>query len=99
MLLQLQPYTFTIVYKLGKEMIFADILSCTYINSRPNKDLEDLMYAVNSVMDNLPISDHKLKVIRENDSTLTKLKDTIKSGWPEKEIRDSPRAKRLSEFL
>ena len=42
------------------------------------------MYTVNLVVDNLPVSGPTLKVISENDSTPTKLKDTIKSGWPEK---------------
>ena len=89
MLLQLQRYTFTLFYKPGKEMILADTLSRAYIKGNPDTDNleEDLVCAVNLVIDNLPVSDPKLKAIcdaTENDSTLTKLKDTIQAGWPEK---------------
>ena len=88
MLLQLQRYTFTLVYKPGKEMVLADTLSRAYIKGNPDIDLEeDLICAVNLVMDNLPVSDPKLKTIHdatENDSTMTKLRNTMKYGWPEK---------------
>ena len=88
MLLQLQRYPFTLVYKPGKEMVLADTLSRAYIKGNPDIGLEeDLICAVNLVMDNLPVSDPKLKAIRdatENNSTMTKLRDIIKYGCPEK---------------
>ncbi len=89
MLLQLQRYTFTLVYKPGKDMILADTLSRAYINDKPdNTNLEeDLICAVNLIMSNLPVSEPKLKEIRnatEQDTTMMRLKNTIRSGWPEK---------------
>ena len=42
MLLQLQRYTFTLLYKPGKDMILADTLSRAYINAKPEStDLEE----------------------------------------------------------
>ena len=89
MLLQLQRYTFTQVYKPGKDMMLADTLSCAYINDKPeNTDLEeDQICAVNFIMSNLPISDPKRTEIfsaTEHDTTMMRLKNTILSGWPEK---------------
>ena len=92
MLLQLQRYTFTLVYKPGKDMILADTLSHACINDKPNNtDLEeDLICAVNLIMSDLPVSDPKLREIRnakEQDTTMMRLKNTIRSGWPEKDLR------------
>ena len=60
MLLQLQRYTCRLIYKPSKNMILADTLSCAYINTKPdNTDLEDdLICAVNLIVNNLPVSDH-----------------------------------------
>ena len=99
MLLQLQRYTFTLVYKPGKDMVLADTLSRAYIKGKPesNELEDDLICAVNLVVNNLPVSDPKLQEIRsatEQDPTLVKLKNTIQLGWPEKrsqapqELRD-----------
>ena len=70
-------------------MILADTLSRAYINDKPeNTDLEeDLICAVNLIVSNLPVSDPKLTEIRsatEQDTTMMRLKNTIRSGWPEK---------------
>ena len=81
MLLQLQWYTFNLVYKPGKEVIpVYPEHNNYYVKSSPhNDDLgEDLVCAVNLVIENLPVSDSKLKAIQdatENDTTMTKLKD------------------------
>ena len=74
MLLQLQRYTFNLVYKPGKELIPADTLSRAYVKSSSHNDdlKEDLVCAVNLVIENLPVSDPKLKAIQdatENDTT------------------------------
>ena len=89
MLLQLQRYTFTLIYKPGKDMILADTLSRAYINAKPeSNDLEDdFICAVNLPVNNLPVSDPKLQEIRSatgQDSTIMTLRNTIRSGWPEK---------------
>ena len=68
-------------------MILADTLSRAYVKGTPDSDLEeDLVCAVSLVMDNLPVSDPKLKAIcdaTERDPTMMKLRDTIRRGWPE----------------
>ena len=88
MLLQLQRYTFTLTYKPGKDMTLADTLSRAYLDnvSTPDDLSEDLVCAVNSVINNLPISDPKLEAIRlacANDPTIVTLQSAITSGWPE----------------
>ena len=86
MLLQLQRYNFTLLYRPGIEMILADTLSCAYIKYTLDSDLEeDLVCAVSLVMNNLPVSDPKLEAVcdaTEKDPA-TKLQDTIRCGWPE----------------
>ena len=93
MLLQLQRYTFTLIYKPDKDMILADALSRAYINAKPeSNDLEDdlicdLICAVNLSVNNLSVSYPKLQEIRSatgQDSTMMTLRNTIRSGWPEK---------------
>ena len=89
MLLQLQRYTFTLEYKPGTDMILADTLSRAYINACPDSDNleEDLVCAINLLVNNLPVSDPKLEEIRNataQDTTMMTLKGTIESGWPEK---------------
>ena len=70
-------------------MVLADILSHVYIKGKPesNKLEDDLICAVNLVVNNLPVCDPKLQVIRsatEQDSAMTKLKNTIQLERPEK---------------
>ena len=100
MLLQLQKYSFTLIYKPGKDMVLADTLSRAYIDDDDDtcKSLEeDLVCAVNSLLNKAPISDPKLEELRaatKTDATMNKLKEVILSGWPTKrtevpsEIRD-----------
>ena len=61
--LQLQRYTFTLIYKPGKEMTLVDTLSRAYLKNGNEHTLgnfnEDLVCAVDSVINNLPISDPK----------------------------------------
>ena len=66
MLLQLQRHTFTLVYKPGKDMILADTLSRAYVNTDSDSENleEDLVCAVNIVVNNLPVWDPKLEEIR-----------------------------------
>ena len=88
MLLQLQKYTFTLVYRPGKEMLLADTLSRAYLDDEPaSEDLnEDLICAVNQVLNYLPVSDTKLNMIRQataSDPIMLKLQDTLRCGWPD----------------
>ena len=85
MLLQLQKYTFTLVYKPGKEIVLPDTLSCAYLDDKPHSDdlSEDLFYSVNQVISNLPVSDAKLEVIRQataSDPAMLKLHTLLNVG-------------------
>ena len=62
MLLKLQGHSFTLFYKPGIETTLTDILSCAYLENEPNSvELsEDLINAVNIVLNSLPESDAKL---------------------------------------
>ena len=88
MLLQLQKYSFTLVYKPGKEMVLADTLSRAFIDDPDctTKSLEEeLICAVNFVLNNAPISDPKLEEVRLatlQDPEMHQLKEVILSGWP-----------------
>ena len=91
MLLQLQRYSFSLVYKPGKEMTLADTLSRAYLEDEPNSDnlSEDLICAVNMVLNNLPVSDAKLKAIQQAtraDPVMTKLQNVIRLGWPNNRV-------------
>jgi len=66
-------------------MILADTLSRAYVNSYQESDIleENLVCAINLIVNNLPVSDPKLEEIHSattQDSTMVTLKSTIKSG-------------------
>ena len=86
MLLQLQKYSFTLVYKPGREMVLADTLSRAYVDdedSNAKSFEEDVICAVNAVLSNAPISDPKPEeVATRQDPTMNKLQEVIMSGWP-----------------
>ena len=87
MLLQLQRYSFSLIYKPGREMTVTDTLSRAYLEDKPNSDdlSKDLIYALNMVLNNLPVSDAKLQAIQQAtkaDPVMTKLQDVITLGWP-----------------
>ena len=83
-------YSFTLHYRPGKEMILAGTLSHAYIDdcSKSQSTLEkDLACVVHMVLDNAPFTNAKLEEVRKattEDATMTLLKSTILSGWPDK---------------
>ena len=79
MLLKLQKYNFTLVYKQGKELHIADTLS-----RAPNQDSSDKNHDL-EVMTILPISDARLRELitaTASDLDLQKLANTVHNGWP-----------------
>ena len=90
MLLQLQKYSFTLHYKLGKEMVLADTLSRAYINECVTTQStleEDLACMVHMVLSNVPFSDAKLEEIRKasaENANMRLLQATLLKGWPDK---------------
>ena len=73
-------------------MILADALSRihAYINDK-SENTEDLICAVNLIVSNLTVSDpmqaDEMCSATEQDTTVMRLKNTIRSGWPEKRFQ------------
>lgn len=91
--LKLLEYDFDIEYLPGKFMYIADLLSRSFIKTKIEDDQETSI-KVHSVEIDLPISEDRLKEIRDatlKDSTLAKVKIFCEFGWPEKnkQILDS----------
>ena len=83
MLLQLQRYDLHFVYKRGKELYIADLLSRAYTDEQPNPESSEEF----EVMSVKTISTSRMDELRNAtsvDPTMQKLVSTIKSGWPEK---------------
>lgn len=85
MLMRLQKYDYIINYVPGKDMLLADALSRAYLEDTTQEgSVEKEIESVNMIQ-YLPISEERLKVIRgetAKDVTLQTLIKTIKEGWP-----------------
>lgn len=83
MLLKVQKYDVSIVYKPGPEMYLADTLSRAFLPTTENSQGE--FERVNAVQ-LLPMTDERLEELRSSthdDEVLQKLKEVIQNGWPE----------------
>ncbi|KAL9976432.1 hypothetical protein ACROYT_G013732 [Oculina patagonica] len=85
MLLRLQKYNLQVKYKKGKEMLLADTLSRAYlpeVNATEfSRELEDIDHRVW-----LPVTGDRwqqMKNAAADDPVQKKLRDIIRSGWPE----------------
>ena len=90
MMLRLQKYNLTVVYKKGSEMYLADTLSRAFIQSSSNEDIMRGEVAKDTESINmvqyLPVSETTQNTIRsamESDPVMKELKTTIREGWPE----------------
>ena len=84
MLMRMQRYHFTVVYKPGKEMFLADTLSRAFMLTNTDKNPQEEFEQINMVR-YLPITNDRLSTIRENtrcDDALQLLKEVILKGWP-----------------
>lgn len=86
-LLRLQYYDIDLHYTPGKELMIADTLSRAYLN-KDEKDSfdQEIVYHVNTVMRDIPVSDDKMDDIRSattRDESLQDLARIISTGWPE----------------
>ena len=94
MMLRLQHYDLQVEYEPGKNLLIADTLSrapegSTETAANTNDELEVLTF------ENMPVSEEKLEQCKDatgKDLTLQKLKTTVISGWPGKEVSSRPRA-------
>ena len=86
MLLRLQRYDIDVIYKSGKEMVFADALSRAHIMEESEEILEEELNAqVHMVYKNGTASDEMMNVIQiatDEDQVLKILKEYIVEGWP-----------------
>ena len=90
MIMQLQRYSFKLVWQPGKEMHIADCLSRAF-PATPATDVKpappsQAKYAVN-FMESLPYAEQQLELLKsetDDDVNLQLLKATIIKGWPEK---------------
>ena len=79
-----QHYDIDLHYKPGKELYFADTLLRAHLPTTGGND-KDLALYVHLATANLPVSNRKLAVLRQetaSDSTMIKLAKIIQEGWP-----------------
>ena len=88
MLLSLQKYDFTLNYKPGKtRMVIPDELSRAVLAlfSDDNPREQDVQIMINTIFENLPVSNDKLNTIKAesaSDSELSILIKYLRQGWP-----------------
>ena len=88
MLLRLQKYDLDLKYIPGKFMYVADTLSRAFVDEDNAKQEynEEMDIMIHTIVQNLPISDEKLSVMRNatmRDPELLSLKSVLKEGWPQ----------------
>ena len=114
MLLQLQKYNLTLVYKPGKELFIADTLSRAYLpddtaSEKMNSDVfavkqeEYLIKSIEEInmVEFLPITAERLADLREkteSDESLQKLKHVIRVGWPNTKEEVPPEIRNYFHF-
>ena len=114
MLLQLQKYNLTLVYKLGKELFIADTLSRAYLpDDTASEKMNSDVFAVNkeeyliksieeiNMVEFLPITAERLADLREkteSDESLQKLKHVIRVGWPNTKEEVPPEIRNYFHF-
>ena len=99
MRLRLQKYDINVKYVPGKFQYIADTLSraCNESSMPSDNDMhKDMEYFIHSVVSSLPISDVKLKELRElnsNDPTMQMLHKYSLEGWPARKCDVPPSLK------
>jgi hypothetical protein len=66
MLLRLQKYSIKVVHVPGKQIPVADTLSRKSLPPEPRDATEDLDAQIHSIINNLPVSDQKMDLLRKN---------------------------------
>ena len=90
LLLRIQKYNYTIVYKSAKEMALPDMLSRAPLPETDEEMEKEINLHVHLVSSTLPASEFKLQEIREatkRDEGLRTLLNIIQNGWPDQRER------------
>lgn len=94
----LQPYSFELNYKPGKELLVADHLSRSHLlETEENSDLKVETH-VAMVMESFRISDEKLEELvleTAKDEELMTVNKYIRDGWPENKSLIDSKAKKI----
>ena len=94
MLLQLQKYDIKVKHVPGKSIPVSDALSRQHLSTVDNMS-EEFKASVNALMNNIPISDGKLRQIKlktQEDDQAKQVKYYIKNGWPDSKDKCHPLA-------
>ena len=87
-LLPMQKYEYALEHKPGRELVLPDMLSRVPLPEPAHDNIkEEISLHVHLVASSLLVSKSKLEELREataNAQSLRELKETMKSGWPEK---------------
>lgn len=86
-LYQLQKYDFVLEYSPGKTMVVSDTLSRAPIaDNQTEINPDEMIHHINSVIRDIPISEERLRQLREESAKDEVIQDIIKyieKGWPE----------------
>lgn len=86
MLLRLQKYSISVVHVPGKDIPVADTLSRKSLPAEASDKTEDLDAQIHCIINNLPVSDEKMKLLEkatQEDPKLATVRQYIKEGWPD----------------
>ena len=100
MLLQLQKYDIYVKHVSGKDIPVSDALSRKHLETVDDMSKE-FEASVHSVMNNLPVTDQKMKYLREQtkeDMECQQVMKYIRNGWPEKRSQCHPYAQEFWTF-
>jgi hypothetical protein len=84
LVLRIQKYNYTIVYKSAKEMALSDMLSRAPLPETDEEMEKEINLHVHLVSSTLPASEFKLQEIREVRLTLLNI---VQNGWPDQRVR------------
>ena len=84
LVLRIQKYNYTIVYKSAKEMALPDMLSRAPLPETDEEMEKEINLHVHLVSSTLPASEFKLQEIREVRLTLLNI---VQNGWPDQRVR------------
>ena len=96
--IRLQKYSINVVYVPGKQLIIADTLSRSHLNTLPDHDNinEDIEVMIHTMITNLPVSHDKINILKmdtANDPELVEVVKLTRQGWPTDRTKVSEHAR------